>query len=409
MSSKFRRLISIFIIILSVALLTSCSKKPTTNNYDGKVFDLSLNSDQSVTAITKKVGADYELEIKGNGEVKSFEAKKLVPWNAIAKKIINVVVEEGIENIGNYYFDSLTLSEYYLPSSVTKIEENSFNKDAVIYSYSTSKIETYCQNKIYYHSITKPSVDEVYWHMVGNKPMVWRQYKMLFIGNSFTYYPTEMFSVENPAICSLLKDLASSMEIDVLADSVVKGAYTLKKFASSSDEMGKIVDEKLKTRSDYDFVILQEQSTTPYNDYNSFNSAVQTLVQKINNTQTNAKIVLYATWGYPAGVSEGSIFSSIASMEKALTDAYEKCASENDLQVNYVGKAFTYVYENYQDIKIYNDSDNRHQTYAGAYLSASVHLASLLGVNVENATFVGNLDENVARTLRQVAYQISQR
>ena len=61
-------------------------------------------------------------------------------------------------------------------------------------------------------------------------------------------------------------DLGVELEIDF----VVKGAHTLKKFANASDEKGKIVDELLRSNDDYDYVILQEHSTTPANDYNSF-------------------------------------------------------------------------------------------------------------------------------------------
>lgn len=407
MSTKIKRIVLTLILIFSLLFISSCSKqKPTVTNYDGKEFDISLMQDKSVLAKTTKVGNDYHLVISGTGEVKSFTSKQNVPWNAISKKITSVTINEGIENIGNYYFYSLTLDHYFIPSSVIEVEEYSFNDSAIIYSHSTSKISTLCANKVYYYSSSKPQVDDEYWHKIGEDIVIWKQYKLLFIGNSFTYYPTDKFSVENPAVCSIIKDIAKSLDIDLLVDFVVRGTYKLSQYASSSDELGKVVEEKLNARSDYDYVILQEHSTTPVNSYNAFNTAVSAIKSKVEKTQQNAQVVLYSTWGYPSAISETSIFSSVSSMEKLLTEAYERCAEENEVKVNYVGKAFTYVYENYPEISLYG-SDDKHQTYAGAYLSACVHLASLLNVDVRNVTFNGDLDAKVATKLKEVAHQIS--
>lgn len=90
-------------------------------------------------------------------------------------------------------------------------------------------------------------------------------------------------------------------------------------------------------------------------------------------------------------------------MELKIRNAYEQCATENELKISYVGKAFTYVYENYTDIKLYG-GDSKHQSVAGAYLSASIHLATILNVDVRAACYIGTLDENTATTLRDVAY-----
>lgn len=390
---------------MAIFAISCDSKKPEETNYDGKEFDLSTNQDKTVLATTSKVGNGYHLVISGNGEVKSFDSKNAVPWNAISKKIEKVTIEEGIENIGAYFFSGLTLNEYFIPASVKKVSENSFNESALVYSHSTEAIEVLCSNKVYLYSSSRPQVDNQYWHKIGEDVVLWRGYKLLFIGNSFTFYPTDLFGVDNPAVCFFLKELAKSMDISLDIDFVVKGAHTLKKFASSSDEYGKIVDQKLNENSNYDYVILQEQSTTPINDYNSFNTSVIALMNKINKTQKNAKVILYATWGFPSEVTSGK-YESVRAMEKLITSAYEKCAEENDLTVHYVGKSFTYVYENMPEITIFG-SDDKHQNYAGAYLSACVHLSSLLNVDVRNATYNGDLDENVAFKLKEVAYQIS--
>ena len=241
--------------------------------------------------------------------------------------------------------------------------------------------------------------------MVGENPVIWDTYKVMFIGNSFTYYPTDVYGVDKPGVAMLTKEISKSLGLALEIDFVVKGAHSLLKFSNEKDEMGSIVDEKLKANNDYDYIILQEQSTTPVNDYNSFNSGVAALKDKINKTQTNCEIYLYATWGFPSGVSAGSIFSSVSAMEKLIRDKYIQCAQENGLKISHVGEAFTYVYENHKDINLYW-SDDKHQSYAGAYLAACVHLSTIFNVDVRSASFNGDLSEEVANTLKEAAYNV---
>ena len=72
----------------------------------------------------------------------------------------------------------------------------------------------------------------------------------LFVGNSFTFYN------DMPKIAeSIAKDLG----YDLTCDSVTVGSHTLEQYADVTDEYGKILDDKLKSSTVYNFVILQEQ------------------------------------------------------------------------------------------------------------------------------------------------------
>lgn len=395
-----KKILLIVLVLLFSIVFTSCKDKEQDNKgYDGKVFDISLNNDQSLVGKITKVGINYELVISGRGEAKTYSKKELVPWNAISKNIIKVVIEEGITSIGDYYFSSCTLNSYIVPSTVEKINVNSFNSNATIYSYSTLPIEENCPNTVYYYSETSMNGSGQYWHMVNGYPVIWQTLKVLFIGNSFTYYP---YKAENPAVPLIFKSLADNLGLDVEIDFVVKGSHNLKKFADANDEQGKIVDQKLKASNDYDYVIIQEQSTTPMNNYNNFKQGVEGILNKVKATQENCQVVLYSTWGYLTGLNTSTL-STISAMEALIREGYEKCADEFKLPISYVGKAFTYVYDNHKNINLYW-SDDRHQSYAGAYLSACVHISTLFSVDVRNATFYGELDQETATTLKNVAY-----
>lgn len=74
-------------------------------------------------------------------------------------------------------------------------------------------------------------------------------------------------------------------------------------------------------------------------------------------------------------------------------------------EVSQVGKAFSKILSHHPEIGLYN-SDNHHQSYAGAMLSAYVHAATVLGVDVRQCGFDGTLDAERAAVLKQTAYSV---
>ena len=386
--------------LLSVFLVVGCNKQSQENQtYDNRVFDISYNQDKSLTATSKKVDNYYELTISGQGKAIDYTKKEEVPWNPIIKKIKNVTIEEGIYNIGDYYFFSLPLEYFILPSTVETVGDNSFNGASIIYTF--GGLLNNITNKVYYYSETKPSSTGNYFYMEDGVPHPWilKTLSFLFIGNSFTYRGNNTSDTTNPEVPGDFKKIANNLNIDVNIDSVCKGSHSLTKFANPSDEMGAIVESKLTTNK-YDYVILQEQSTTPINNYNTFLTAVKKLKTRIDQTQTNCQTILYETWGSPTAI-EGTSYATVGAMEEALRTAYTNAGLEAGCKVNYIGQAFTYTYEQLH-INVYAD-DNRHQNGLGAYLSAACHVRSIFKVNVSKCTdYCGN-NETECKALLGVA------
>lgn len=385
--------------LVSFFLLSACgdgASQPTS--YDGRVFDISLAQDGSLICTSKKEGNYYTLTISGEGEGKDYETKNLVPWNPIAKKVTEVTIEEGITYIGDHYFFSTPLSRYILPSTVEGVGDNAFNSSATIFTYG-SELDN-IDNDVYLYSETKPTGAGKYFYMQDGEPQIWvvTPVSFLFIGNSFTYRGTNISDTSNPEVPLDFKKIASNLNIDVNIDSVCKGSHTLTKFADKTDEMGSIVEEKL-TKNQYDYVILQEQSTTPINNYNNFLTAVKKLKARIDATQTKCKTVLYETWGSPTAI-EGTSYKNVGEMEAVLREAYKNAGEESGCSVNYIGKAFTVAYME-ENINIYAD-DNRHQNGLGAYLSAACHLRSIFKVNVSGCTEYCDLPQNECKALLSV-------
>ena len=380
--------------IISLLFVCACSSNEKTQTYDGREFDISVKQDKSLIAKSTKEGFEYNLTISGSGQAVDYSKKELVPWNPIIKKIKNVTINEGILNIGDYYFYSLPIEYLILPSTVNSVGEHSFNNNTTIY---TMGGELVTSNDVYYYSETKPTQAGNYFFLEDGVPHIWQTPSILFIGNSFTYYTATEGS---PMVPSYFSKIAKNLGQDNIIDSVCKGSHKLTLFADPSDEYGKVVEQKLTTNK-YDYVILQEHSTTPISNYDIFLAAVTKLKTRIDATQTNCKTILYETWGSPASY-QGQGFDSVGAMELALRNAYSKAAKETGCEVTNVGQAFTYAYETLNLSNIYY-TDNRHQSSFGAYLSAACHVKSIFKFNMSKCSEYCELDEEECKTLLGIA------
>lgn len=386
-----------------------CACNETSNEgFDNKVFDISKNNDNSLLAKIKYVnnsteGKYYTLSISGNGESKDYQNN--APWKSISKRIKNVDIAEGITKFGANVFSSLTLSSYILPSTTTYISSTSFNDDAILYiKNNTCEVPTDRKNVYFYSESAPTDKSKGYWHYVNDNPVVWSKIKALFIGNSFTYYNN---------IPKLTEEIIRSLGYDFTSEAVTCGAWTLTKFADKTDEYGKQVYEKLITNKDYDFVILQDQSTRSYTNYSAFYKAVESLNSLVKQTQSKAEVRLYSTWGYP----DSSSTLKVTEMEEKVREKYIECGTSLNLKVHHVGKAFSKVYEENRDkVNIYF-SDNKHPSHWGSFLAAHVHAMNILGIDTRSSTFSSyhsneenndwTINEEDSKILKDTAYTAS--
>lgn len=388
--------------IISLALTTvslvfsvcSCSNNQgERQSYDGRTYDISVAQDRSVIATSKLENNYYSITITGGGDALTYTKKELVPWNPIAKRVNKVTIENGIFNIGDYYFYSINLDYIILPESVGQVEDHSFGVNTIIYTYG-SILSSTIPNKVYYYRESKPATPGNYFYMEDGipHPYIYNTPSFLFIGNSFTY---KQGDESNPSVPLYFQKIASNLGISTTIDFVVRGSYTLTKYANPNDELGAIVESKLTTKK-YDYVILQEQSTTPINNYNTFLAAATKLKTRIDQTQTNCQTILYETWGSPTGI-QGTSFKTVGEMEMALRTAYTNAGQETGCKVNYIGKAFTYAFETL-NFNVFSE-DDRHQSALGAYLSAACHVRSIFNIKVANCTEYCGLDQTGCKTL----------
>ena len=366
------------------------------------------------------------LQVSGLGLMKDFASAQDVPWKDC--DIEAVEFGRDVYSIGNNAFGAFSLGQVVLPELVERVGVNAFAKGTQLLAYEAEVTFEDEDADVFFYTESAPVSEDHYWQSdktSGNilpddyvsmsrawywneeeEPVIHNPIKVLFIGNSFTY---RNGVVEySGGVPGLFNGIAESLGKDIETYSVTGPGWYLSNHAKSTDACGKQVERVLNLVPDLDYVVLQEQSVNPFENYSSFLSGVQALQQKIQNSQQKAQIYLYETWGSPFSANERKI--SVPAMEKKLDDAYTNAGKETGLPVSYIGRAFREVYLNHPEIKTLYGTDNRHQGFAGAYLSAATHVASMLGLDVTKATYQGSskwseptLEEGIYATLRETA------
>ena len=219
--------------------------------------------------------------------------------------------------------------------------------------------------------------------------------RVLFIGNSYTYYNE---------VWTMLEGIARADGREVITDHVTKGGWTLEKMASLDDEFGKQAHEKLTDPdTHYDVVFLQEQSLRPAVSPALFFTAVRNLCQKVK--AKGAEVVLYQTWGRKSGADKLEEYGwTNESMTRLLAKSYEAAADECETALSPVGTAFYDVYTHHPEIELYNP-DKSHPSATGTYLAALCHYATLYQASpVGNAYAPEALDTKAIALLQQAAH-----
>ena len=196
--------------------------------------------------------------------------------------------------------------------------------------------------------------------------------KVLFVGNSYTYYN------EMPKI---FENLANRNRKEVQVFSVTKGGRRLSAYSDQEDQTTKELAQLL-SQHHFDICVLQEQSILPLTDYSCFLSGLDCVLKMVG---THAdKRLLYATWGRKAGshTLEENGWTT-ASMAQCLSRAYHKAAEAVDADVSDVGLCFLDVYRNHGEIELYNP-DLSHPSYEGSCLAALTHYYTLFREFPEN-------------------------
>lgn len=193
--------------------------------------------------------------------------------------------------------------------------------------------------------------------------------KVLFIGNSYTFYNR---------MPKIFEKICRDNGIDMTVSSVTEGGVNLSYLLSDETKMGQRTRRFLDGNS-YDYVVFQEQSMRPITEYMSFLESVKYGVSLALGN--GAKPVLYETWGR-ADFSEDLKKAGIThdAMQKLIREAYEKAAYETGCIPVYAGERFHESYRKGEDVFM---EDGTHPNPRGSEIIAEEFYRVLYGKNKE--------------------------
>jgi hypothetical protein len=221
------------------------------------------------------------------------------------------------------------------------------------------------------------------WNETGvTPPIVKTDYKMLMVGNSFTFYNSGV----DYHLQLMLNVDKSADSINYNIQEIAVSSYTLQAHYGDPLTINKIASDK------WNLVVLQEQSTRPINNPDLFLLYAQKLDLEIK--KVGAKTALYMTW--PPKASQTDITTIAAS--------YISVGQNLNAKVVPVGKVWQYFIGKYPSINLYY-TDGVHPSLFGTYLNACCFYYSIFGKNPVNNTYVPTgMNSADAVTIRKAVY-----
>lgn len=194
--------------------------------------------------------------------------------------------------------------------------------------------------------------------------------KVLFLGNSYTYYNN---------LPQQLSAIAQSFGDSVYTNQHTPGGNTFSNHASNTTSINKINQDQ------WDFVVLQEQSQIPAlpqsitgNDHSPPHAI--TLNNLIKNNYSCTETVFFMTWGRKNGdasfCGQHPPVCTYAGMQQELRNSYLSMAITNSATVAPVGVAWKMMRDSFPSIDLYA-GDGSHPSIYGSYLAACVFYTTL--------------------------------
>lgn len=223
-------------------------------------------------------------------------------------------------------------------------------------------------------------------------PAVTPRPKILFVGNSYTFYNnfTTMF-------VNIIDAQDHKSDVYELSQTY----YSLKQFADPEDTTGAKLDKVLSEQK-WDFVILQENMNMALSSKaeKEMYPYARILDEKVR--AAGAQTTFLMTWAPKNGLTSGLKKQGREEIQSQLADSYMTIADELDSLLIPVGIGFMRCADEYPDIDLW-DADGVHPSVAGTYLAACTAYALVFQESPENCSYLGKLDQELASKLQKVA------
>ncbi|HLG76237.1 MAG TPA: SGNH/GDSL hydrolase family protein [Ktedonobacteraceae bacterium] len=177
--------------------------------------------------------------------------------------------------------------------------------------------------------------------------------RILFIGNSLTDYNAQTDGTYNRNNLPLVfQQLAQAGNYTVEVHDNIMLGQSLQDQWDAGD-----ADNLIKNGGPWDYVVLQDSSTLPVDDPQTFYSDVRLFIPDIRNA--GAQPLLFENWPL-VGTPPDTI--------NTLTNSYQTISQEQNVPVIPFGQAWSNALQTYSTSDLFDD--DRHPVYAGTYLNA---------------------------------------
>lgn len=205
--------------------------------------------------------------------------------------------------------------------------------------------------------------------------------KILFIGNSSTYYNNMPFMVEG---------LAKADNIDCQVKSITASNYKLSQFATPDNSYNTEIMNALSTEK-WDFVVLQEHREVIMQNLEKTQTALATLKKSIDDC--GAKTILYETQadriGHDFTINGTSIYFEHNTLQYYINKNYYYLSGLQECSLAPAGLYYTRCMNTYPEISLYN-TDMIHPSSEGSYLAACVLYQTIFNKSAFNNQFLPN-------------------
>lgn len=224
--------------------------------------------------------------------------------------------------------------------------------------------------------------------------------RVLFIGNSYTYYH------DLPSIVKgIAANIAQDFRMKLSVRKYTPGGWTFQKHLQMKDEIAAIKE------GNWDYVVLQEQSSNPAKPTDSVlrntYPYAQQLTELVRRHNPKAKVIFYMTWGHKDGCQEPvknyPLISTYEGMQDRLITSYLEMAYRNNAWCAPVGMAWKRVRAEHPYMTLYWP-DGSHPSTLGSYLAANVIFATIYQKSYQS-TYKLDLAAETAEYIQQVAQQ----
>ena len=222
-------------------------------------------------------------------------------------------------------------------------------------------------------------------------PTVCDKNKILMVGNSFTYFYGVPF---------MLKEIARSEGHQIDAVVSVKGGQEFEEHLKLERTLEAIA------RGGFDYALLQDTSPNPAIYADKGSEYILNESRKINELtlsySPNCKIIYERTWACP--YNNYRTYGSYERLEYLLDKGSQMIAdSLGGVAVSPIGIGFQVARE--QNIALL-DTDNRHQSSAGAYMKACINYLFIYKSRFSDRVSDCGIESGLAKQIRAIAEQV---